>query len=585
MITKRTFLYFIIALNFCCVSDIYSNLTTLQFWDPSPIFSANDSMMPPNSHFLDLLQARYKDEKPNKNRMFGINLTGFVQASVTARGYNGCATYGSDCGTPQNGFEMGDFRGTMYPMGLFLGVNPNNGYNIWAGGTVSSGGVVTPGVDTGLVSDITAQSIVDFDLPECLEKIALNLAGFNGCTTPPTCAAQANALVFNSNVPAATTLTGTSIFHADSLARDTIYFGAFSLPITYKKQGFRFEANVCCTDYIGLTIQSGIVNMKQKFVPEYTGQANDSQTNLGPYSISNIQGVCPTTTTIPSCTPAALSNLYTNLNSSSAAAATPNLAAQSLFNANICNNLADILDPSCGSAQGVYSFDKYSMEDIRVFLTLKKSYDPHRYTDKDDSDDSWPDMIFTPYLVVAGSCPVSETTNYKNILSLPFGNNGHPSLGAMLGMTFDFTDTIEVGFEGGATYFFAKSEFRPFPTHKLQRLLYPFATNVKTQPGTNWHANAMMSAYQFMPHVSFWLTYEFIEHRQDCFTVCDKEVAKYFVPSVLENRSDWRAQFFNAGLTFDIQPGMQASFVWQQPISPRNAYVPVSVMGSLNFMF
>ncbi|MCX5923468.1 MAG: hypothetical protein NTU89_02775, partial [Candidatus Dependentiae bacterium] len=192
MITKRTFLYFIIAFNFCCVSDIYSNLTTLQFWDPSPIFSANDCMMPPNSHFLDLLQARYKDEKPNKNRMFGINLTGFVQAAVTARGYNGCETYGSECGAPQNGFEMGDFRGTMYPMGLFLGKNPNNGKNIWAGG-----------VDTGDVADITAASIVDFDLPDCLEKIALNLAGYASCTPadplPGPCLVQTDPLIFSSS--------------------------------------------------------------------------------------------------------------------------------------------------------------------------------------------------------------------------------------------------------------------------------------------------------------------------------------------------------------------------------------------------
>ncbi len=224
------------------------------------------------------------------------------------------------------------------------------------------------------------------------------------------------------------------------------------------------------------------------------------------------------------------------------------------------------------------------MEDVRVFLNLKKSYEPRRFTDN-DPDDSWPDMIFTPYLTLAGSFPVAETTNYRNILSLPFGNNGHASAGAALGMTFDFTETIEVGFEGGATYFFPKNEFRPFPTHKLQRLLYPFSTSVHTTPGTNWHANAMMSAYQFMPHISFWLTYEFIEHRRDCLTVIDSAKAQYFVPQVLEKQSDWRAQFFNAGLVFDIQPGMQASFVWQQPISPRNAYVPVSFMGSLSFMF
>ena len=152
-------------------------------------------------------------------------------------------------------------------------------------------------------------------------------------------------------------------------------------------------------------------------------------------------------------------------------------------------------------------------------------------------------------------------------------------------MTFDFAESIEVGIEGGVTYFLEREEIRPFATHRLQRVLYPFEAKVTTQPGMNWHFRALLNAYQFLKHVNFWMTYELIEHKKDGFTICDRNQAEYFVTDVMTCRSDWRAQFFNAGLSFDLVPGLQASIVWQQPLSPRNAYYPVSILGSINFLF
>ncbi|MCX5924423.1 MAG: hypothetical protein NTZ68_03305 [Candidatus Dependentiae bacterium] len=573
MITKRILQSSIIALSFFSISTMYG-LTTLQHWDPSPIFSANNCMVPPNSQFLDLVQARIKNETPSKNRAFGINFSGFIQGSSTAYGYNGCDQYGTDCGSPQNGFEMGDFRGTMYPMGLFLGPNPNkNGITIWKTGADP---------DDGIVNDITCDSIKAFfdGKQECLEDIAMILSG-NEAQCDPTCTnAQATTgLIFNNTTTSGTVLCP-SIFHAASLARDTVYFGAFSMPIEYRKQGFRWELNFNWGDYVGLTVQSGLANIKQKFVSAYTGQTSVGQTNYGPYSISNVPNIPATGGT----SSGPLSSLYNALNQATSVA-TPNTTAQALFNSQISNNLENILNPECGHSKGICSFDEYSVEDIRFFLTVKYPYETNKYT-KDMDGNHWPDMIFTPYAYVAGTAPVAKKIDYCNLLSLPFGNNGHGSIGGAGGMTFDFAESVEVGFEGGVTYFFPRTECnKPFPTHKLQRVLYPFSTEVRTKPGLNGHFKAMMSAYQFMPHVNFWFVYEIIEHRQDCYTVCDSTKAQYFIPSILECKSDWRAQFFNAGLSFDIQPGMQASIAWQQPISPRNAYYPVGLIGSINFMF
>ncbi len=562
---------------------IQAKLTTLKHFDPSPNYSANDSMMPPNSQFLDLKQARIKNEMPSKRRFFGINFSGFVQKAVRARGYSGNSDYGSTVGLLPSAFELGDFRGTLYAMGLFLGANPNNGNTIWLNGE-----------DTGCPADITAASIDAFDQVECLQNIALQLAGYPSCTTitsPIT--PSTTALVF---IPSSTSTTpppviGTSIFHAPKLAQDIVYFGAFSLPIEYMQQGFRWEVNINCCDYVGLTIQSGFTRMKQYYVNTITTPSTSGQTALGPYSLSNLA----TTAT----TPAPISNLYNELNNPNSAPNTSPLAqAQATFNKAISSNIAAILNPDCLDSDPLCTFDDYSVDDVKIILSAQKVYEPFRFRHDDDDDTgSWPDMIFTPYAWVGGSVPVAKKINYDDILSLPFGNNGHASAGGAVGMTFDFAESVEVGFEGGVTYFFDHKERRPFPTHRLQRILYPFKADVVTHPGMNWHFRALLNAYQFLKHINFYLTYELIEHRKDSFTICApvsssgssatpvSNFKDYFVPDVLTCRSDWRAQFFNAGLSFDIQPGMQASVVWQQPISPRNAYYPVTITGSINFLF
>jgi hypothetical protein len=563
-------------------TKLLAKLTTLQHYDPTPIFSANDSMMPPNSQFLDLKQARFKNETPSKKKMFGLNVSGFIQGANRAIGYDGQTQYGTVVGIPENGFEMGDFRGTMYAMGLFLGTNPNTGYSIWVPGEE----------DSSDARQITDCSIRHFDLPACVAEAAAGLAGVTLTTSPTTCTntAPAEGLTFNAS---STPLNTPSIFSEGALADDTKYFGAFSMPIDYKKQGLRFEININGGDYFGLTIQSGFVNIQQKFTNSIVAQSSNAtsgatagQTAPGPYSLSELLTTPPT----GGGSVAYISPLYAELNDqlgsgyAAYVAGTSPGPSQEIFNTWICNNLDNLLDPECGHKQNLCPFDEYSMEDVRVIMTLQKCFDPNR-SRNDDDEDEWPDMLFTPYVWVGGTWPSATEINYKQLLSLPFGNNGHPSIGGGIGMTFDFAESVEVGVEGGGTYFFPKEENRPFPTHPLQRILYPFNANVQTSPGANWHFKALLNCYQFLKHVNFWLTYELIEHRKDDFRVCGPSDPQYFYPDVLTCVSDWRGQFFNAAIVFDIQPGLQASLVWQQPISPRNAYYPVSILGSINFMF
>ena len=484
-------------------------------------------------------------------------------------------------------------------MGLFLGRNPNNGRVIYDENYS----------DTDVKNYVTPQSISCFGLPPCLSNIANGLIQPTNCTSPtiipnpngccpPTvqtstipcpddCEVKTPLIFYpndNTTAGADPSSKTISIFSPRKLAEDTIYFGAFSLPINYQQSGVRVELNFQFNDYIGLTVQTGASNMKQYYVNTLnltttsgsTTTTNPNQTNYGPYSISNILG-----------TSTSVTNLYgAQLNQLDSSLASPSPSAQAIFNQYISNNIASILNPDCLGSDPLCSFDKYSWDDIRAILTFNKSYEPFRARHDDDDDTgSWPDMIFMPYSWIGGSAPVAKKTNYRNILALPFGNDGHASLGGGLGFNFDFAESVEIGVEGGATYFFSSTQTRPFPTHELQRLLYPFETKIDSKPGMNWHFKALLHAYQFLKHVNFWFTYELIEHTRDCYKVCDSSKAQYFVPEVLTCKSDWRAQFFNAAVIFDIMPGLELSFMWQQPINPRNAYYPVSILGSVNFLF
>ena len=358
-------------------------------------------MMPPNSQFLDLTQARIKHEQPCKRRVLGVNVSGFLQRSIRAKGYTGITDYGSVAGLPPSAFEMGDFRGTMYPMGLFLGKNPKNGNNIWDNGQ-----------DNGNPTNITCHSIDSFGLPDCLTDIAYGLSG--NSKTGGLCNAQADPLVFIPNTTSITNIEGISVFNADKLAQDGVYFGAFSLPIAYQQTGLRWEINVSCGDYIGLTVQSGFSHMKQSYVNSIASSSTPGQTAVGPYSLSALA----TTGT----TPTPISNLYNELNFANRAPNTsPLAAAQKIFDQYISNNIAAILNPTCFGSDPLCTFEDYSINDVNLIAHFKGVFEPFRYRHEDDDDaGSWPDMIFVPYAWIGGIIPSIQRNRLQQYFKLTF---------------------------------------------------------------------------------------------------------------------------------------------------------------------
>ncbi|MBI2352908.1 hypothetical protein HYV11_01530 [Candidatus Dependentiae bacterium] len=637
MLKKRTFLRISIAVS-CYLPNLFSNLTTLQHWDPSPYYAANNYLMPPNSYLVNMRKARKKDLKPNDKRHIGISISGFVQGACKAYDSFGCDAYQGYCGqdgTTQSSkeYQMGNFRGTINGLGVFLGNDPN-GNSIWdstlayiaTAGTPPVGitGATAPNVsifsnpsDTRLLTNASINKTL---LPSCLKDIAKVFAGtidpqndnslFDCPQTTPL--KSDSAFIFNtgsgtfctgaysSDCPFPTTTP--SIFSEDMLAKDQVFFGAFSLPLDYKKFGLRAEIAGEITDSIGFTIQTGFVNIQQ--------------TTSGLISISDGNASITTTSDGVSSTSPNSNSLYEQLCRVTDDMSPPDTTAQGYFDEYFSNNSKEIFDSECGLHINTCNFDEYSIEDLRFILSFKHTYDLDRYTADDNDPDNWSDMLFTPYTWIGTSIPISKKQNYKKLLSLPFGNNGHYSVGGAVGFMFDFLDSVEVGFEGGGTYFFEHSMHRPVPNHPLQRVVYPYSTDVRLQPGFNWHFKANINAYQFMDHISFWASYELIEHKKDHYCLCNnsnnmvtktlKSIAqttsdtactsdtaiilgtkteKIFYPELLNCNSAWRSQFINLALVFDIQPGMQASFLWQQPISPKNAYYPVSIMGTFTFMF
>ena len=123
----------------------------------------------------------------------------------------------------------------------------------------------------------------------------------------------------------------------------------------------------------------------------------------------------------------------------------------------------------------------------------------------------------------------------------------------------------------------------PCPTHQLQRVIYPFRTDVNYQPGFNGQFAAVFNAYEFVQNTSFSFRYNYVIHNQDTFTPVVSN--PYFLPEYLENLTGWTSQMFIAALTFEIQPSMYISAAWQGSFAQKNAYCSNTILGSLNFLF
>jgi len=521
-----------------------ANISTLQYWDPNPIFNAANLNMPPDTPFSYGIKKRILDEDADKCRHFGINISPFVQKAIRAQqsetkyfGVHGAATI-----TP--GQEMSDFQGTPYLMGLFLGQDVS-GNSIW-GGPVA--------IDTGVVTDITTTTVGDTLLPTNVQN-AINALNDNDNVGNP------SGIIFNT--PINTESTAPSIFSQSVLEQDPTYFGAFSTPLTYQKAGFRWEVNFDISNSIGFVARSGFCQITQRAIPAHalSSLAENPQDNISP-PIPSLYG-----------------GLNTVENASGSSSQVPDTLAQNTFNEWVVNNTNDLLDATNGVDYDISTFSSTGIEDIQFLSFIRHTFpihpeDPNKYLS----------MLVTPYAIIGWTIPIAPVRNYSKLYSLPFGNNSHTSVGGLLGLTFDFIDSIEFGFEFGATGFLKKTIYElPCPNHELQRVIYPYRQDVNYNPGFNSQFAVIFNAYEFAQNTSFSFRYNYVQHNRDSITLITP--SQYFLPEMLEDLSVWSSQTFIAALTFEVQPSIFLSLAWQGALSQKNAYCSNTILGSLNFQF
>lgn len=205
-----------------CATPLFARLTTLQHYDPDPVYSSVSCEAPPGTH-LHLRQTAYMKGFDDRRAHVSFSLAPFVQRATKATGENG-THYNNDNAA---GTKTGDFRGTTYVMGLFLG-NDANGLNIW-------------GNDAENTNNLNFANTL---LPANLKTTGQAMQG---------------VLWKNTDGGAATT---PSIFSETILQKDA-NFGAFSYQTEYQRVGLRTEANIDFK-YLGFSLQGGVSQVKHE---------------------------------------------------------------------------------------------------------------------------------------------------------------------------------------------------------------------------------------------------------------------------------------------------------------------------------
>jgi hypothetical protein len=546
------------ALLLCIPSSISANLTTLQSWDPIPFYNAANLNMPPDTLFCYGVKRRIlHDNDTQKHRKWGINVSPFVQRAIKAQQTDDIYFGVSPTSTVTPGKQMSDYQGTPFLMGLFLGQDVN-GNSIWGGPTAA---------DTGSITDITINTVAATELPQYLQDAVIAL---NNCptpaadTTPPQAPDYDNAILYNTATNAAN--TSPSILSQSVLDQDHVYFGAFSVPLTYQKSGFRWELNFDFSENIGFLARGGFCQITQRAAPAIS-----------------LSALAPATPLINSSVPSIYTGLNTYYNARSqgngSSGGIPVALAQGTFNEWVSNNIDDLLNPEYGANYNIQTFSQPGIEDIQLLGFYRHPLmihpaDPNKYAS----------VMVTPYVMVGGTIPLAAVKDYSKLYALPFGNNSHGSAGGVAGVTFDFIDSIEFGFEFGATGFFTNTiEGLPVPNHKLQRVLYPYRQDVRYSPGFNGQFAFIFNAYEFAHNTSFSFRYNYVQHMRDTIKLIND--SPYFFPYYLEEQTPWSSQMFIASLAFEVQPSVYLSMAWQGALSQKNAYCSNTIMGSLNFLF
>lgn len=358
-----------------------------------------------------------------------------------------------------------------------------------------------------------------------------------GQTYPPLLAEAREALFPNVplNVPilGSTNVNPGTTSLADIDIDPTGQFGFISNSVKYRKFGLRWDFEAQLIGDFGFQFQGGIADIRQTVT-------------------------CRVDLTMSMCGTASLD--LCNASTFSGA----------LVKEYLVDQLNDVATQMC---LDICSFHAISVEDLYFCL-----YWRHAHEVNFNRDASWARFLAVPFFRLAGSVPSGKAKEPAVVFSVPFTNNGHPSVNINAGLNIDFTDTIQIGGEVGFSHFFARDVCcMHLPNSTFQSGLYPFQTTVNVHPGDTWYGAAKLNAYHFIDRLTFWGQWVLVKHREDTIKLLDCDPA--FITSKCP-RTNWWVQFFNAAFTYDISPNIALGFVWQFPLKWENAYKSNTVLFS-----
>lgn len=321
-------------------------------------------------------------------------------------------------------------------------------------------------------------------------------------------------------------------------------FGFFSVPLTYRKRGVRFELDADIYAGFGLSLQTGVVSI--------------TQTNTGFIDKTSCEELaCPFNPSTPTA-----ANVRTYL-------------------MHEWNTIAKEIQLDIGS------FCQTSIEEVRINLFWRRGFELNR---SEEQDSCHPHFLLIPFFMVSGSASPGDehrlVGSYNKAFFTPFGNNDHNTIGFTAGLNFDFVETVEIGGEVGITHFFSKNfeKFR-LPTSEWQSGVYPFSTDVNVSPGFNWHFGAKISSYHFLECLSGYCEYVQVHHCQDKIELRKCEDQGIFLPRYLEELTSFDVKLINAALNYDISPNINLGVMAQIPLSQKNAYRSTTVLFSFMATF
>lgn len=354
------------------------------------------------------------------------------------------------------------------------------------------------------------------------------------------------------------------------LTDSALQVGFFSVPTHYRKHGVRFELCFQPHPDFGLFVQGGYADIKNT-ATQFINLTPICNPCVGPcdqtFNEPNPgEAFLPTAPQFTCSTVMKINDLLM-----SATSANRIFREQGIEKRSNTQNRCD--------------FRESSFEDLRFSVWLRHIFQLNQYSCE------WPELAFIPFFNFEGSVALERKLDTMRALAVPFGNNGHNSIAFTGGFHIDFYDTVEIAFHGGATFFSSRNvtNYR-LPTHETQSGVFPFATNVKVQPGNNHHFEVLLNAYRFIGKLSGHVGFVVVNHDEDKLTILDEALREAKSPVTWEPvfrvaQQECLTKFMSSFLTtagnYEISPNITLGFAVQWPIQQRNAFRSTTVIGSI----